>query len=426
MTAEPTMPGTRKRFLLLSPTLPYPAENGASQRTFLLFKALQALGHVDFLLVGDYTVPEHLLPLLRSEFNYLGHVPRAYGTWAPQEWRLGDSRIDKPLQRLVYSALGWRYTFFHSRTMRRAVAERLDSGRYDAVVTRYLSTAYQAGVIGHPALYVDLDDLESEVWATRAASETRKLIPQLYRRVAASYREKEKALVARCAGVWATKTKDVQMLDRGAVRLLPNIPFASYPSGVQPLAPATQRIVLGVGVYDWLPNREGFDWFIRQVWPLVHHAMPDSELHLVGKLSDEGLKRQWSQTPGVRCLGRVDDLQAAYQSALFTIAPLFSGGGTNIKVIESLAYGRCCVVTPHAVKGFENLDGLQLASDAHAFASKCIALLADIEGTARIGAQATHGANQKFSFESFSRAIQETLARPIAHAPHTETASATM
>ncbi|PZP95768.1 MAG: hypothetical protein DI587_21695 [Variovorax paradoxus] len=409
MTAEPTTPRTGKRFLLLSPILPYPPDSGAVQRTFLLFKALQAIGHVDFLLVGDYRVPEHLLPTLRAEFNYLGHVPRQYGRWAPQEWGIGVSRIDKPLQRLVYSALGWRYTFFDSTAMRSAVAERLASGHYDAVVTRYLTTAYQAGVIGHPALYVDLDDLESEVWASRAAAEKRKLLPQLYGRIAASYRQKERELVARCAGVWVTKTKDLQAFDKGAVRMLPNIPFASYPQGVEPLTPAQRPIILGVGVYDWLPNREGFNWFVREVWPHVRRAVPDAELHLVGKLSDEALKQQWSQTPGVRYLGRVDDLQAAYQSALFTIAPLFGGGGTNIKVIESLAYGRSCVVTPHAIKGFEMMDGLHIACDANEFSRKCEELLRDFNGTVRAGSAAAHQANQSFSFSSFSRAISESL-----------------
>jgi glycosyltransferase involved in cell wall biosynthesis len=409
MTAESATPRTGKRFLLLSPTLPYPPDSGAVQRTFLLFKALQAIGHVDFLLVGDYRVPEHLLPTLRAEFNYLGHVPRQYGRWAPQEWGIGVPRIDQPLQRLVYSALGWRYTFFDSTAMRSAVAERLASGHYDAVVTRYLTTAYQAGVIGHPALYVDLDDLESEVWAGRAAAEKRRLLPQLYGRIAASYRQKERELVARCAGVWVTKTKDLHALGNSAARMLPNIPFASYPHGVEPLAPATRPIVLGVAVYDWLPNREGFDWFVREVWPHVRRAVPNAELHLVGKLSDEALKRQWSQTPGVRCLGRVDDLRAAYQSALFTVAPLFGGGGTNIKVIESLTYGRCSVVTPTAAKGFENMDGLHVACDAKEFSSQCESLLGDLDTTARTGVAAAQQASRQFSFTHFSDAIKETL-----------------
>lgn len=409
MTAESTTPRTGKRFLLLSPTLPYPPDSGAVQRTFLLFKALQAIGHVDFLLVGDYRVPEHLLPILRAEFNYLGHVPRQYSRWAPQEWGIGVRRIDQPLQRLIYSALGWRYTFFDSGAMRGAVAKRLAAGNYDAVVTRYLTTAYQAGVIGHPALYVDLDDLESEVWASRAATEKRKLLPQLYGRIANSYRQKERELVARCAGVWVTKTKDLQALGNSAARMLPNIPFASYPSGVKPLAPATRPVVLGVAVYDWLPNREGFDWFVREVWPQVRRAVSDAELHLVGKLSDEALKQRWSQTPGVRCLGRVDDLRAAYQSALFTIAPLFGGGGTNIKVIESLAYGRCCVVTPSAAKGFENMDGLHIASDAREFSSKCEELLRNIDSTAHTGAATAQQANRQFSFSGFCYAINEAV-----------------
>jgi glycosyltransferase involved in cell wall biosynthesis len=412
MTAESTTPRTGKRFLLLSPTLPYPPDSGAVQRTFLLFKALQAIGHVDFLLVGDYRVPEHLLPTLRAEFNYLGHVPRQYGRWAPQEWGIGVPRIDQPLQRLVYSALGWRYTFFDSAAMRSAVAERLASGHYDAVVTRYLTTAYQAGVIGHPALYVDLDDLESEVWASRAAAEKRKLLPQLYGHIAASYRKKEQELVARCAGVWVTKTKDLQAFHKGAVRMLPNIPFASYPQGVEPLAPATRPIVLGVAVYDWLPNREGFDWFVREVWPHVRRAVPDAELHLVGKLADDGLKRAWSQTAGVQCMGRVADLRAAYREALFTIAPLFSGGGTNIKVVESLAHGRACVVSPHAAKGFENLGGLRVAHDPAEFINACVALLSRPEDTAAQGLAATQAANAQFSFKSFCCAVRVAVVAP--------------
>lgn len=412
MTVESPTPGSGKRFLLLSPVLPYPPDSGAAQRTFLLFKALQAIGHVDFLLVGDYQVPQHLTRALRADFNYLGHVQRQYGRMAPQEWGIGVPRIDQPLQRLVYSALGWRYTFFRNASMRTAVAERLASGHYDAVVTRYLTTAYQAGVIGHPALYVDLDDLESEVWANRAAAEKRRLLPRLYRHIASSYRKKERELVARCAGVWVTKTKDLQALGHRAVRMLPNIPFASYPDGVAPLTPATRPIVLGVAVYDWLPNREGFDWFVREVWPQVRRAVPDAELHLVGKLSDETLKRQWSQTPGVRCLGRVDDLRAVYQSALVTVAPLFGGGGTNIKVIESLAYGRCCVVTPSAAKGFENMDGLYVAGDANAFSHRCQELLGNIEATGRDGVSAARQANQRCSFKSFSQAVRDAVMVP--------------
>jgi glycosyltransferase involved in cell wall biosynthesis len=412
MTENPAASATGKRFLMISPTLPYPPDSGAVQRTFLLFKALQSIGHVDFLLVGDYKVPDQLLPTLRAEFNYLGHVPRIYPPASPQQWRLNVPRIDKPLQRLVWSVMGWRYTFFRSRAMRSAVATHLQAGHYDAVVVRYLSTAYQAGVVDHPTLYVDLDDLESEVWESRAAGEQRRLLPQMYRRIASSYRRKEQWLVARCAAVWATKTKDVQRLAARRVELLPNIPFASYPHGTPALPPATKPIVMGVGVYDWVPNKEGFDWFIRQVWPQVRQAVPDAELRLVGKLTDENLKRAWSQTAGVQCLGRVDDLEGAYRDALFTVAPLFSGGGTNIKVVESLAYGRACVVSPHAAKGFEDLGGLQIAHDAAQFAAACIALLSQPDATAAQGQAATQGANARFSFESFCRAVRGTVLSP--------------
>lgn len=409
--AEQAAENDERRFLFLSPNLPYPPDSGGNQRTFLLYQALAQLGRVDFLLVGDVSIPEELLPTLRAQFNYLGRVERKFGPFAPQTWSFKPARMNGPAQKIVQLLMGWRLTLFRSADMQRAVGEWLARERYDAIVTRYLATACQTGAFGARTLYVDVDDLESEVWQSRANATPRRALAWMFRTIASSYARKERALTKQCAAAWVTKASDVDRLGGGTVGLLQNIPFAAYPHGVQALAPGARTVVLGVGLYDWLPNRQGFDWFIREVWPIVYRRRPDCELHLVGKLSDPVLRAQWSQTPGVRHLGRVDDLHAAYQQALFTVAPILSGGGTNIKVIESLALGRCCVVTPHAVKGFEDMPGLHRAQGALAFAERCIELLADADRTVNDGLAASRAARQTFSFERFGAAIREAVMR---------------
>ena len=49
--------------------------------------------------------------------------------------------------------------------------------------------------------------------------------------------------------------------------------------------------------------------------------------------------------PNVEVSGFVQDLPPVYERAAFTVAPIYWGGGTKIKVLESLAYGRTCVAS---------------------------------------------------------------------------------
>ena len=37
-----------------------------------------------------------------------------------------------------------------------------------------------------------------------------------------------------------------------------------------------------LGSLNWLPNLEGLDWFLREVWPAAHAELPELELHVAG------------------------------------------------------------------------------------------------------------------------------------------------
>jgi glycosyltransferase involved in cell wall biosynthesis len=76
----------------------------------------------------------------------------------------------------------------------------------------------------------------------------------------------------------------------------------------------------------------------------------------------------------------VDDLAEIYRQARLVVVPLLAGGGTNIKVLEALTYGRPCLVTQFVANAFVGHlaagKEILVAGDAAEFAKAiCAALL---------------------------------------------------
>ena len=412
MNNQPEATSTpRPKCLMLSPVSPFPPDVGAAQRSFLLYQALRDKYEVDLVLVNNNIYSPEVLATLRSDFSLLACIPADDGDWAPRRWRFRIPLVGKYMRRAVRVWLGARGTLFRSPAMSEKLRALTSSRRYDFIVSRYIWPAAQTDAFAQAPVYIDVDDLPSEVWLSRVPSASG-LTRACTQRIARAYASEEQMQLSRAAGAWFAKAKDQDALrSLPAVGLLPNVPFASYPAGVSalPFPAASPPVVLGVGNFDWPPNRHGFEWFVSAVWPLIHAQRPDAALHVIGKMTDRRIAQSWEQMPGVRCLGRVADLALQYQGAALAVAPIFTGGGTNIKVIEALSFGRCCVLTPHAAKGFAGLDGLHVADAPGDFAQACLQLLAQPAKAELEGQRGSLSVNRQFSFASFKSSVLALL-----------------
>jgi glycosyltransferase involved in cell wall biosynthesis len=197
--------------------------------------------------------------------------------------------------------------------------------------------------------------------------------------------------------------------------VVPNIPYSFDPA---PDFAVTGNTLLFVGSLWYRPNREGVQWFLDDVWPRIRAAVPGVRFVLVGAAPKDQLEA-WRQVPGVQALGFVDDLAHAYRNAALTVSPIHSGGGTNIKVLEALAYGRACVTTRFCIAGFADLlregDGLIAADDAASFAICCIAALSDRARTARIAQDGHRRVLVQFSDQRFLEAVDRVLNLVVGH-----------
>jgi glycosyltransferase involved in cell wall biosynthesis len=113
----------------------------------------------------------------------------------------------------------------------------------------------------------------------------------------------------------------------------------------------------------WLPNRDGVEWFLREVWPAVRSALPDARLHVFGptRMSEEG--------SGVHVHPAPADSQEAFSQNSVLAVPLRMASGVRIKILEAWARGMPVVATPVAALGLDIPEGqgVRLASTRQDF-----------------------------------------------------------
>ncbi len=335
------------KILLVSPASPFAPQSGAQQRTALMYEALRSLGEVDVLLLEPTRGP-----------SQLAHPPPgilAHGFWHQRPLGIGKYRPDPALNQ----ALG---------------AAGVDLGRYRLIASRYLNPICKLAIPPGVRTVVDLDD-----WGYHYAPGALALAARCKSSYAAWLAKQQ---LKRFSAFFFVSRRDQACHPELKSALLPNIPF-NPPA--QPLPQVDSSTLLFVGSLWYAPNREGIDRFLARCWPTIKAAQPQARLLLVGA-APPAVRQAWEQRPDVSAPGFVDDLGEANRDAAFSIAPIHSGGGTNIKILESLAYGRACVTTPHCASAFTSdlaSAGLGVAQDDAQFAQLCLAWLADADSRRR-------------------------------------------
>lgn len=123
-----------------------------------------------------------------------------------------------------------------------------------------------------------------------------------------------------------------------------------------------------IGSMDWLPNREGIDWFLEKVWPKVQSQFPDAKFFIAGRNFPADFPGK--EYTNLEIVGEVENSRAFIQSKKIMVVPLFSGSGIRVKILEALAEGRTVISTSIGVEGINavNEEHLLIADDADAFA----------------------------------------------------------
>lgn len=141
-----------------------------------------------------------------------------------------------------------------------------------------------------------------------------------------------------------------------------------------PLDPAGNgRDVLFVGNFVHPPNVEAAERLVRSIFPRVAARRSDARLVIVG----DGPPAALQGADNVVVTGRVADLDPVVDAAAVVVAPLASGGGMRVKVLEALGAGKAVVASPLALEGIGVIAGADVvvADGDEEFADAIVGLL---------------------------------------------------
>ncbi|MGN6725843.1 MAG: glycosyltransferase family 4 protein [Tepidisphaeraceae bacterium] len=403
-----------KRILLITSVLPWPLRrNGGAQRTALLRDALARHGRVDILAVGGSTLRESTPEFDRqlAEQNVVGCVVRQ-PVQEKTPWYLPGPLGS--VRRVVRQYVSHYEADPQASTL---LDQLMQTNCYELVVSRYLQPAMQCGLARYANVpsVLDFDDID---WLTLAAQISAKpwggiTGPRASRRVLAEVTAVGELALQKFNAVFVTSEEDARQIPRDST-VLPNIPFTDRPDGwLEPLAPAEpSEELLFVGDLQFPPNREGLDRFLTRVWPAVRQQRPRAVLSIVGRGLADADRSRWAQVAGVNVIGFAPDLQECYRRCAMTVVPIYFGGGTKIKVLESLAYGRMVVTTPEAMRGYASLEAeaaVAVAGSDADFAAHVVRLLNDAPLRAAMAGRGRALVEQAFSPDRFQRVVDQTL-----------------
>lgn len=139
-------------------------------------------------------------------------------------------------------------------------------------------------------------------------------------------------------------------------RLILNFTHKPYPVKSQ----TNKTKLLFIGSLDWYPNIEAIQWFLEDIFPLLQEDI-EYQFNIVGRNPDKKLIEYIDSIPNVALHADVPSVEDFYLNSDILIAPIRSGSGINIKVLEALSYGIPIVMTSFAKRGYEGLQFIESA-----------------------------------------------------------------
>ena len=350
----------------------------------------------------------------RSELNYLKEIQPFFKeielVYLPK-WRSVLNGIPA-----LFSKTPLQLAYFKSAKMKRMVHFALEHYNIDVVHTQHLRMSQYTKELTIPKI-LDLPDAFSLYFKRRSETE-RPFINRLIDFIEIGRLAKAEQVITRFDKTLVCSVEDQSYLEKlhktsNVEILLNGVDLETFDVGGGHDY-SHKKVLLFTGNMDYAPNVDAVQYFVKEMWPAISIANPNTKFIIAGQRPLDAVKRLANDR--IEVTGFIPDLKDMYAQASVVIAPLRFGAGTQNKVLEAMAMGVPTVCT-HI--GFEGLQiqsgqGVIMAKDKGVFIAKVNALLADAAERAKVGEQGLEIAKSRFSWDRIALQLEAYLTQVTA------------
>ena len=385
------------KILAVYPYVPWPLNRGAYHRAFHLLKGLAVNHTVDLLALAENGESADAKHVFDDFCRRVDVLPFNHPEWE----RLFPKRLLNPLPSTIA-----HWTIPNLATK---ISEILARDRYDAVhvldlvLTQFFMREHTEIPLVLDRTRVDLQyQLMEQKHLKKAGLKNRFLNYECYTKLWAF----EKSVAKRCALQVLCGPDDQDFVRKYISR---TVPLSIIPNGVDldffhpnsaPDSRAAAPTVIFCGAMDYNPNVDALRWYFAEIHDSLRREIPDLRVLIVGKDPIAEVKA-YAQKPGVTVTGGVPDVRPFYKRAWLQIVPLRIGGGTRLKIVESLGIKTPVVSTTIGAQGLDlkhNFDILY-ADNAADFVTQTARALRDATLRAKLEFNGRVSAESRLSWK---------------------------
>jgi glycosyltransferase involved in cell wall biosynthesis len=327
------------KVLLITHRVPFPQNGGYQIVVGNTAKGLVRLGHEVTLMslngkksFGKTKVDKEL----RDKINYIIHdIDISVSIW--------DMLVN------LFSKTSFNIDRYYDPAFEALLVKEIKSNDYDVIqfegllVSLYLPAIQRAT---NAKLIYRAHNIENMVWARLAQQKTdpfKKTYLQMHARRIKKY---ELQQLNKFDAVTVFTKQDKAVMENYGV----NIPVEVLPVGIdlENYQPDITKIefpsLFFLGSLEWLPNREGMEWFLDNFLTELTEGDLNVKLYVAGSDIPESFD-DYEVMGTIFIQGEVDDALEFVNSKSIMIVPLLSGGGMRVKIVEGMAMEKCIIST---------------------------------------------------------------------------------
>ena len=226
---------------------------------------------------------------------------------------------------------------------------------------------------------------------------------------------RERRLASAAAVTTAVSSVDLEFLQAGGVGRV--VPVSGREPDLTSRNVSAPTVLLS-GNLGYRPTVAAARWFAAEVWPRVKERVPEARWVLAGARPPRAVRRL-AALPGVEVHPDVPDLDPYLAAATVAVAPMPTGSGVPMKVLEAWAAGIPVVASAAAAEGLERAPevGLELPGSSSEWVAALVRLLTDPTARSLLGARGRAVWERHYSPVRVRQAIRSAVEEAVSPNP---------
>jgi polysaccharide biosynthesis protein PslH len=202
-------------------------------------------------------------------------------------------------------------------------------------------------------------NVEYKIWENYTVFESNPMKKWYLNQLARKLKKFELQATKQIDGVLTISPADAEVFKQEGVHTpIENIPFTID----LPVQKASFKFdhYFFIGAYNWKPNYDAALYLMRELFPKILQHNPNAILHIAGSYTPSSFYKY--QRNAIKIYGKVEHVKDFMLNHGTLLAPIQSGSGVRIKILEALALGVPVIGTTIALQGIASTSCIQANS----------------------------------------------------------------